>query len=203
MSSKKTIIFDLGGVLINWDPKHLYRKIFDDETKIDWFLTNICDMHWNEQQDAGRSLVEGTIAKIKEHPEHAEHIKAYYERWSEMLGGPVEETVAILKQLKESGDYHLYALTNWSAETFPIALERYDFLQWFEGIVVSGTEKMKKPEAQFYQLILDRYDIDPSLSLFIDDNLRNVEAAIAHGIDSIQYIGSKQLSKELKQRSIL
>ncbi len=203
MSSKKTIIFDLGGVLINWDPKHLYRKIFDDETKIDWFLTNICDMHWNEQQDAGRSLVEGTIAKIKEHPEHAEHIKAYYERWSEMLGGPVEETVAILKQLKENGDYHLYALTNWSAETFPIALERYDFLQWFEGIVVSGTEKMKKPEAQFYQLILDRYDIDPSLSLFIDDNLRNVEAAIAHGIDSIQYIGSKQLSKELKQRSIL
>ena len=203
MSSKKTIIFDLGGVLINWNPKNLFRKIFDDEAKMDWFLSNICDMHWNEQQDAGRPLIEGTISKIKEHPEHAEEIKAYYERWTEMLGVPIKETVSILKQLKASGNYNLYALTNWSAETFPIAIERYDFLQWFEGIVVSGTEKMKKPDPDFYQLILDRYNIDASLSLFIDDNQRNVEAANAHGIESIHYVGAQKLSKELEKRSIL
>lgn len=203
MSNKKTIIFDLGGVLIDWNPKYLYRKIIDDEKQIDWFLENICDMHWNEQQDAGRSLMEGTIEKIKKHPDQAEKIKAYYERWSEMLGGPIEGTVSILRQLKESEDYRLYALTNWSAETFPIAQERYDFLQWFKGIVVSGVEKMRKPQAEFYQLILDRYNINASDSLFIDDNMRNVQAAEALGIDSIHYLSSKQLRKELTERSII
>lgn len=203
MSSKKTIIYDLGGVLIDWNPKYLYRKIFDEESQIDWFLENICDMHWNEQQDAGRSLMEGTIEKIKQHPDQAEKIKAYYERWSEMLGGPIDDSVTILKQLKEGNNYNLYALTNWSAETFPIAQERYDFLQWFEGIVVSGVEKMRKPQIEFYQLILDRYNIDPSESLFIDDNLRNVQAAQAHGIDSIQFLSATQLKKELTKREVI
>lgn len=203
MSSTKTIIYDLGGVLIDWNPKYLYRKILDEESQIDWFLENICDMHWNEQQDAGRSLMEGTIEKIKQHPDQAEKIKAYYERWSEMLGGPIGDSVSILKQLKESNKYNLYALTNWSAETFPIAQDRYDFLQWFEGIVVSGVEKMRKPQVEFYQLILERYNIDPSQSLFIDDNLRNVQAAQAHGIDSIHFLSATQLKKELTKREVI
>jgi len=197
------VIYDLGGVLIDWNPKYLYRKIINDEKEIDWFLENICDMHWNEQQDAGRPLIEGTIEKIKEHPEHAEKIKAYYERWDEMLGGPIDASVTILRRLKEEDKHDLYALTNWSAETFPIARERYDFLSWFKGIVVSGEEKMRKPFYEIYNLLMSRYNISADHAIFIDDNLRNVEAAKSIGIDSIQYKSAPQLQLELEKRGVL
>src|SRR5215212_5971306 len=137
-----TIIFDLGGVLIDWNPRYVYRTIFDNEEKIDWFFENICTNEWNEHQDSGRSLKEATEELVAKHPEHENEIRAYYDRWEEMLGGPINETVEILRSLKEANKYKLYALTNWSAETFPVALQRYDFLQWFDGIVMSGEEKI-------------------------------------------------------------
>ncbi len=202
MKDKKTVIFDLGGVLIDWNPKYLYRKIFNEESEIDSFLENICDMAWNEEQDAGRTLFEGTAVKIQEFPEYAEHIKAYYSRWTEMLGGPMPATVEILKTLKEDDSIDLLALTNWSAETFPIAQSKYDFLNWFRGIVVSGTEKTRKPFDDIYYILIDRYDVAPKDSIFIDDNLRNVEAARSIGIDGIHFQSAGQLKTELKNREI-
>ncbi|HEX8462602.1 MAG TPA: HAD family phosphatase [Segetibacter sp.] len=199
----KAIIFDLGGVLIDWNPEYLYKKIFNDEHEMKNFLQEVCTPDWNEEQDAGRTVFAGTQALIKAYPAHEENIKAFYDRWPEMLGGPIEGAVEIFKRLKESDKYKLYALTNWSNETFPIAQERYSFLNWFDGIVVSGTEKIRKPATAFYKLLLDRYTVQPSEALFIDDNKRNIDAASKLGIDSIHYKNAAELEKELEKRNIL
>jgi len=198
-----TIIFDLGNVLINWDPKLLYNQIFDSEEKTNHFLENICTLTWNEEQDAGRSLAAGTAALIKEYPEHKKEIEAYYDRWVEMLNGPIEGTVGIFRKLKESGKYKFYALTNWSAELFPVALREFDFLTWFDGIVVSGDEGIRKPHPDFYRIVFDRYQVKPEDALFIDDNLRNVEAARKMGIRSIRFTSAEELEKELQDLGVL
>ncbi|HEK19332.1 HAD family hydrolase [Mucilaginibacter sp.] len=198
-----TIIFDLGGVLIDWNPQYLYRSLFDNEEEMVHFLANIATPDWNEEQDAGRTLEEGTEMLVKRFPGHEANIRAYYGRWSEMLGGAFDATVDVFKKLKESGKYKVYALTNWSAETFPVAIERYEFLSWFDGVVVSGTEKMRKPQPEFYQLLLDRYRVKPEEALFIDDNKRNILAAERLGIRSIHYQSPEQLASELKQLDIL
>ncbi|MEL6945540.1 MAG: HAD family phosphatase, partial [Bacteroidota bacterium] len=169
-----TIIFDFGGVLIDWNPHHLYQKIFDDEERMEYFLENICTSDWNEQQDGGRSIAEGTRLLVEQHPDWEQEIRAFYDRWEEMLNGPIQGTLDILKRLKESKQYKIYGLTNWSAETYPIAQKHYEFLSWFEGVLVSGEEKMKKPDPKFYQLLLDRFEIESSEAVFTDDNLRNV-----------------------------
>jgi len=194
-----TIIFDLGNVLINWEPKLLYNKLFDSEEKTSHFLENICTLTWNEEQDAGRSLEAGTKALIEEYPQHKEEIGAYYSRWEEMLNGPVEGTPEIFKKLKESGKYKIYALTNWSAELFPIALREFEFLNWFDGIVVSGDEGIRKPEAAFFQILFDRYQVKPEDAVFIDDNLRNIEAAKKLGLSSIRFTSAAELEKELAE----
>lgn len=198
-----TIIFDLGAVLIDWNPQYLYRKLFREESEIDYFLANICTPDWNEEQDAGQLLQVATDALVKQFPEHEINIRAFYGRWKEMLGGPIDGTVEIFRKLKQSEKYKIYALTNWSAETFPVALERYEFLQWFDGIVVSGTEMMRKPNPDFYQILLDRYNVKAEEALFIDDNLRNVKAASIMGINSIHFVSPDQLEQELEQREIL
>jgi 2-haloacid dehalogenase len=195
----EAIIFDLGGVLIDWNPRYVYRTIFDSEEKVDWFFDNICTNDWNEKQDAGYSLNAATEELVAQHPEWEAEIRAYYDRWIEMLGGPIQETVNILRNLKQQEHLSLYALTNWSHETFPVALERFEFLQWFEGIVVSGEEKTRKPFPEFYQKLLERYNIDPPRAIFIDDNLRNVKAAEDAGIHGIHFLNAKQLSDELRK----
>ena len=151
-----TIILDLGGVLIDWNPGYVYRQIFDNEGKVDWFFENICTGDWNEKQDAGRSLREATEELVLKHPEYENEVRAYYGRWEEMLGDPIYETVDILRSLTETKTYKLYALTNWSAETFPVALARYDLLHWFEGIVWGGGETTRKPFADVYHYFLNR-----------------------------------------------
>jgi 2-haloacid dehalogenase len=198
-----TIIFDLGGVLIDWDPRYVYQHIFEDEEKMHWFLQNICTSDWNEQQDAGRSLREGTEELVVLHPGHEMEIRTYYERWEDMLGGAFDETVAILRALKENKKYKVYALTNWSAETFPVALKRYDFLHWFDGIVVSGAEKTRKPFAEIYSILLDRFKVDPAEAIFIDDNLRNIEGAEAMGLTGIHFQTPPQLFQRLKEKNIV
>ncbi|MBC9912107.1 HAD family hydrolase [Chitinophaga varians] len=198
-----TIIFDLGSVLIDWNPRYLYRKIFATEAEIDNFLQNICTSDWNEEQDAGRSLQEATEMLVANHPAHEAQIRAYYGRWKEMLNGEIPGSVQLLRQLKESGKYKLYALTNWSNETFPLALVEFPFLQWFDGIVVSGREKQRKPFPSFYQLLLNRYQVDAEHALFIDDNLRNVKAAEEQGIDSVHFVHPEQLKDALVSKNIL
>jgi len=198
-----TIIFDLGAVLIDWNPHYMYRTLFADEQEMADFLTNICTSDWNEEQDAGRSLQEGTDLLVAQYPEHEANIRAFYGRWIEMLGEAFEGTVEIFRQLKASGKYKIYALTNWSAETFPMAQERFDFLGWFDGVVVSGAEKMRKPTPAFYQVLLDRYNVNAGEALFIDDNYRNILAAEKMGIKSIHFTSPEALGEELKKLEVL
>nr|WP_242691813.1 HAD family phosphatase [Pedobacter sp. SYSU D00823] len=193
----------MGAVLIDWHPFHLYRQIFSDEAEMNEFIDTICTNHWNEEQDGGRTLAEGTELLVKQFPEHEENIRAYYGRWTEMLNGPIQGTVNIFKRLKDSGKYKIYALTNWSHETFPIAQEKFEFLNWFDGVVVSGTEKMRKPQPEFYQLLLDRYDVKPEEAVFIDDNFRNIEAGRKLGIDSIHFTNPEELEVELQKKGLL
>ncbi len=198
-----TVIFDLGGVLIDWNPKHLYRKIFEDEKEIDYFLSEICTPEWNEQQDAGRSFKEATEILVAQHPKFEKEIQAFYGRWTEMLGGKIEKTVTILEQLHRNKTHRLVALTNWSAESFPYALKNFEFLQLFEGILVSGVEKMKKPDPEIYRLILDRYEIEAPKSVFIDDSLRNIKAAEALKIKGIHFQSPEQLKVDLEKMGVL
>jgi 2-haloacid dehalogenase len=198
-----TIIFDLGAVLIDWNPHYVYKTIFDDEQEMHNFLANVCTSDWNEEQDAGRSLQEGTDLLVARFPEHEANIRAFYGRWIEMLGEPFHGTVELFRQLKASNKYKIYALTNWSAETFPFAQARFDFLNWFDGVVVSGTEKMRKPAPEFYQMLLDRYNVNPAEALFIDDNYRNVLAAEKMGIKTIHFKSEEELSVELTELDIL
>jgi 2-haloacid dehalogenase len=199
----KAIIFDLGGVLIDWNPAYVFDQLFDDEEKKKYFFEHICTSDWNEMQDEGRSLQEATELLVTKHPEWKEYIEAYYGRWEEMLGGPLHDTVEIFRELKERGHYKLYALTNWSAETFPIALERYDFLHWFDGRVVSGEEKMRKPFPEFYHLLLERFGLKPEETIFIDDNLRNIQAAEEIGIRCIHFTTPEELRRELVESGLL
>jgi len=198
-----TIIFDLGAVLIDWNPHYMYRTIFSDEAEMKNFLATITTSDWNEEQDAGRSLAEGTEILVSQFPEHEANIRAFYGRWDEMLGEAFHDTVEVFKDLKESGKYKIYALTNWSAETFPVALERFEFLHWFDGVVVSGAEKMRKPAPEFYQLLLDRYNVMADEALFIDDNYRNILAAEKLGIHCIHFVGTEDLREQLTYFHVL
>ncbi len=199
----KTFIFDLGKVLIKWDPRNLYQKIFSDEKEMEYFLSEVCTMDWNEQQDAGRSWQDGIDLLVPKFPKYEKEINAYFDRWEEMLGGEIAGTVAILKKLKASKKYRIYGLTNWSAETFPIAIKRFEFLNWFDEILVSGDEGIKKPDPAIYELLLDRYQIDRDTAIFIDDSLRNVTAAQKLGIQSIHFTGPEDLEKSLENLAVI
>jgi 2-haloacid dehalogenase len=202
-STIETIIFDLGGVLIDWNPRYLYRKIFKTEEEIDWFLENICTHDWNEKQDAGRSFEDATAELLEKFPDHAAPIQAWYDRWQETIGGPVHGTVEILSEIRNSKKFRLYALTNWSEQTFPWALDNFEFLHWFEGIVVSGVEKTRKPFPDFYHILLDRYNVDPAKTIFIDDSHRNILGAKDVGIHGIHFQSPDQLKTELKKLAVL
>ncbi len=198
MKDINTIIFDLGGVLIDWSPEYVYLDEFNgDREQMQWFFDTICTFEWNENQDAGYPLQQATEDRVALFPEHEKLIRMYYGRWEEMLGGPIKETVSVLETLINRKAYKTVALTNWSHETFPIALQRFDFLHWFEGIVVSGEEKTRKPYPEIYQTTLNRFHIEAQSAIFIDDNLRNVEAARDQGINGIHFKDAHQLTKAL------
>lgn len=198
MAGINTIIFDLGGVLIDWHPHYVFHEgYFESIEKRNYFFEHICSPDWNENQDAGYPIAKATEERIALFPEWEKEIRDYYGRWTEMLRGPIHETVDIFRKLKQNPGLKFYALTNWSAETFPIALERFDFLNWFDGVVVSGEEKIRKPFPEFYQLLLSRYHVKPEEALLIDDSLRNIKAAETIGIKGIHFSNPGQLKNEL------
>src|SRR5262245_51406935 len=183
----KSVVFDLGGVLIDWNPRYLYRKLFNgDEAAMEHFLAHVCNGAWNLAQDAGRSWAEAIEILCVDYPQHRPLISAYRERWDEMLNGPIDGTLQILAELRAKG-VPLYALTNWSAETFPIAKERYEFLGWFSDILVSGQEGLIKPDRRIYELLLSRNGLAAAESVFIDDAPKNVEGARAAGMAALHF----------------
>lgn len=198
-----TVIFDLGNVLIEWDPRHLYRKIFTDEAEMEYFLANVCHGAWNKEQDRGRPFAEAVQAKITEFPQYEAQIRSYHERWSEMLNGPIEENVQVLEDLRQKPDVQLYAITNWSAETFPVAQQRFAFLKYFQDTIVSGDLKLVKPDAAIYQVLLDRQPIVPEQAIFIDDTYENVVGAEALGLRGIHLTLETDLRKELEGLGVL
>ena len=197
-----TVVFDLGGVLIDWDPRYLFRQLFDDPDEMELFLAEVTTAEWNSHQDAGRPWAEAIEFLVAEHPERRELIEAFHRRWPEMLAGTIPGTVDVLAELRASG-VRLLALSNWSAELFPIARERFEFLAWFEGIVISGDVGVNKPDRRIFGHLVGRFDVDPEAALFIDDSSTNVEAARALGFAVIQFTNAADLRVELVRLGLL
>lgn len=199
-----TVVFDLGAVLIDWDPRYVYRDLFPgDEAGMEAFLADVTSATWNHQMDAGKPWADAVAELVAIHPDRRKLIEAYWNRWAEMLHGDIPETVAILRELRDRGDVRLLALTNWSAETFPVARERFDFLGWFEGIVVSGEEGVAKPDPAIFRILLERYDVAPEDTLFVDDRPENVTAAEAVGMTGTVFRTAGALRDELVARGLL
>jgi 2-haloacid dehalogenase len=199
---RPVIVYDLGGVLIDWNPRHLYRGLFEDEATMEWFLAEVCHGAWNEEQDRGRTFAAGIEEAAARHPDHRPLIEAYFARWGEMIAGEIDGAAAILEDLKDAG-YELHALTNWSAETFPHARERFPFLTWFESILVSAEVGLIKPDPAIFQLLLERIGRTPAECIYIDDNPKNVAGAAALGFDAIAFESAAQLRDALVRRGLL
>ena len=193
----KNIVFDFGGVLVDWNPHHLYDKYFGSREKAEWFINNICLYSWNLQMDGGKPFAEGVAELQAEHPEWSEAIAIYHTRWIEMMNGEIEGMASVIRRLKMAG-YGVYGLTNWSAETFPMVRDTYPVFQEFDGIVVSGEEHLLKPDAAIYKCLLERYALQAEESLFVDDNADNVAGARNVGMKAIQFTSAVELERELK-----
>jgi 2-haloacid dehalogenase len=196
--NRSVAVFDLGGVLIDWNPRYLYRKLFDgDDQAMEHFLATVCSSSWNAQQDAGRTLAEACAALRSIHPDKSQLIDAWRHRYDEMLGDPIHGTVDLLTELHSRG-VPLYALSNWSTETYPTALKRFDFLQWFRGVLLSGEARLLKPDPRFYELFFQTFSINPAHAIYIDDLQSNVETATNLGMHGILFTTPQVLRKELE-----
>ena len=203
MSTRSIAVFDLGGVLIDWNPRHLYRKIFPgDDAAMEHFLANICTSEWNAQQDAGRSFAEACTVLKLDHPQYADAIDAWFQRQPEMIAGPIEGTVEILRELRDHG-IPVYALSNWSAETFPLSLKRFDFLHWFQGTVLSGEVKINKPDPRIFRHFFETHNVQPSDAVYIDDLPPNVATANKLGMHGIVFTDPPSLRRELVKLGLL
>jgi 2-haloacid dehalogenase len=201
--ARDIVIFDLGGVLIEWNPRYLYRRLFNgDEAAMEDFLANVCTPEWNLAQDAGRPFAEAEAEAVARHPDKLDLIQAWSRNFHEMIPGAITGTVAVLEDLRGRG-VPLYALTNWSAEKFALQPARFDFLGWFDGIVVSGQEKLAKPDSRIFRVLLERHAIDPERAVFIDDVAANTAAAAALGIHGIRFTSPEELRRELLELGLL
>jgi 2-haloacid dehalogenase len=201
-STSQAVVFDIGGVLLDWDPHYLFRKLIEDDDERRWFLTEICTPAWNAKQDGGRTWAEATTELSEQFPEHASLIDAYDKRWEEMISGAILGTVDVVSDLRSAG-VPTFALTNFSAEKWEIAKDRWEFLTGFDGAVVSGAEKMTKPDPRIYRILLDRYSLDPSRTFYTDDLRENVDAARAAGIDAEVFVDPVRLRQQLVDRGVL
>jgi 2-haloacid dehalogenase len=197
----ENIIFDFGGVLVDWNPRYLYKDLFQDDNEMEYFLKNICSEEWNAEQDRGRSLSEGTVLLQNKFPAYYSMIQIFYDKWETMLKSDIPGTVLLLYKLKAK--YKVYGLTNWSAETIPVIYKRFSFFKEFDGIVVSGQEKMIKPDKQIYYLLLDRYNLKAENTIFIDDNINNVRIAEEIGLHGIHFENPSRLEARLSSLNLI
>jgi len=201
-SPTEVVIFDFGGVIIQWDRRHLFRKIFDDEARMEWFLTEVCSEEWNQELDRGLPYAAAIAERVDTHPDFADEIRAYWQRWEEMVPDLVEGTSEIVEELRETG-VRLCGLTNFSTDTFPLAQAKFPILNTFESIVVSGAEKVIKPDPAIYELAAMRFGIDPAAALFIDDRQDNVEGARSVGMKALHFRGAAELRADLVAHGLL
>jgi len=199
----KGVVFDLGGVVIDWNPMHLYTKVFEgDETKAANFLETICTGAWNARQDSGRDLMAATAELVAQFPEWAREIRAYYGRWIEMIGGTIPGTVELMQELKEAG-LHLFALSNWHCQTFAQVRYTYRAFNLFEQIVLSGEHGVIKPDVRLFEIALRSFTIPAQHLIFIDDRAENVEAAVKVGLDGLVFTDAAALRRDLIARGVL
>jgi 2-haloacid dehalogenase len=193
----ESVAFDLGGVLIDWNPRHLYRRLIDDEAAIERFLAEVCTPEWNATLDTGRSFADAVADLVREHPERRELIEAYRSRWPEMLGGCFSETLAIVRHLREAG-IPIYALSNWATETFVSTRDQFPFLDEFDGILLSGQVGISKPDPAIFRLFLERFGLTAESTVFIDDSPANVAVARSLGIGALLFQDATQIRSELQ-----
>jgi 2-haloacid dehalogenase len=196
------VVFDIGNVLVHWEPRALYRKIFASEDEVEWFIANVCNSDWNLEQDRGRSFAEAVREATARFPEHADAIAAYDLRWHETMPGPIDGTVGILEELRQRGT-PLYAITNFNQDKFRETLERFAFLRTFRDIVVSGDERLLKPDPAIYRVLLERNGIDAAACVFIDDSEKNVRGAEAVGMKAIHFTTPQALRADLAGMGLL
>jgi 2-haloacid dehalogenase len=197
----RAMVFDVGGVLLDWDPERIYEELIPEPGERRRFLAEIVTSEWNRRQDGGRTFAEGVRELAERHPEHAELIAAYHHNWVRSLGPEISGTVALLRELKAAG-MPLYGLTNFSAETWPSALEAFPVLGELDGVVVSGMERTLKPEARIYRLLTDRFELDPATVFFTDDTPANVDGAVAAGWRAVVFQDAEALRRDLREHGL-
>lgn len=202
MTPIDAIVFDIGGVLIEWDPRHLYRRLFTDLSEMERFLAEVCTLEWHAAHDRGVGYAENAAPLLARHPEHADAIRAWGERTEEMEGGEIAGSVDLLRRLIAAGR-RVYALTNMEADTYPRRVQRYRFLRWFAGTVVSYQEGVVKPDPEIFRRLLDRFGLRAQTTLLIDDSARNVEVAAGLGFQTIRFESPEQLERDLERLGLL
>jgi 2-haloacid dehalogenase len=196
------VVFDVGGVLLDWNPRHLYRKLFANQAEMEWFLAEVCSAAWHAPHDRGVPTVVSCAELASGHPELSELIWAWASRSEEMIGGVDAGSLEILAAVRETG-LPCYALTNMEAETYPLRLKRFPFLGWFDGSVVSGREGVAKPDPAIFTRLIDRFGLTPSRTLMIDDTKENLETARVFGMQTVLFRSSCQLRAELVAVGVL
>jgi 2-haloacid dehalogenase len=202
MQAIEAVVFDIGGVLLDWNPRYVYRELFDDEESMERFLAEVCTMEWHRANDLGVPYAESCAALAERHPDQADMIWAWGRRTEDMIGGPIEGTVEILRELL-AARVPCYALTNMEAETYPLRRERYDFMRWFAGTVVSSHEHVAKPDPEIFRRLLERFGLTAAATLLIDDSLVNVDAARGLGMRAIRFESSEQVRAQLERAGLL
>lgn len=192
----KNIVFDFGGVLVDWDPRYFYRKIFATEQEVEHFVTQVCNQEWNTLTDAEMTFAEAIELLVPKFPQYEREIRLYWDGWLDMLHAEIPESIALKATLRAEG-YRLYGLTNWSAETFPLAEEKYSFMKGLDGVVVSGYERVKKPDERIFRILLERYNLRPEETVFFDDHIENIIAAREMGIHGILFKDAAQAERDL------
>lgn len=198
----EAVVFDIGGVLLDWNPRHLYRKLFSDDQAMERFLAEVCTLEWHDAHDRGVPFEQSCAELAARYPEYSDLIWAWGSRSEEMIAGPLEASVEVLRAVKASGA-HCYALTNMEAETYPLRRARFEFLAWFEGTVVSAFEGIAKPDLEIFQRLLCRFELAAENTLMIDDSVRNVDAARRVGMQTVRFTGAAELRERLERDGVL